>query len=173
MNPKGPCTKIGNTWALKYFLHKDFWAQVYTYKVHGPSGECSHFKEAAMYVFENWSSGTGSGLRHWKSWSSCTRISAKMVPTLISSVQNAMYVFENWSSGTGSGLRHWKSWSSCTRISAKMVPTLISSVQNGLGLIGEHHSNPDYLQSLPRLSQRCMYLIVMYLGPKVPTLEAL
>ena len=27
-NPAGPCTQIGNTWALKYFLFRDFGAQV-------------------------------------------------------------------------------------------------------------------------------------------------
>ena len=36
--PRGPCTSRRNTWALRYFLYKDFEAQVHSNKVHGPFG---------------------------------------------------------------------------------------------------------------------------------------
>ena len=36
--PKGPCTSIGSTRALTYFLDKDFGAQVNICEVHGPLG---------------------------------------------------------------------------------------------------------------------------------------
>ena len=34
--PQGPCTEKGNTWAFKYFLCREYGAQVYSNKVHGP-----------------------------------------------------------------------------------------------------------------------------------------
>ena len=34
----GPCTYILNTWAVEYFLDRDFGAQVYNNEVHGPLG---------------------------------------------------------------------------------------------------------------------------------------
>ena len=36
--PKGLCTQIGNTWALKYLLFRDFRARVHHNEVHGPLG---------------------------------------------------------------------------------------------------------------------------------------
>ena len=36
--PKAPCTQIGNTWALKYFVFRDFRARVHHTEVHGPLG---------------------------------------------------------------------------------------------------------------------------------------
>ena len=36
--PKGPCTHIVYTWALKGFPYSSFRGQVYTIEVHGPLG---------------------------------------------------------------------------------------------------------------------------------------
>ena len=36
--PKGPCTKIVYTWALKYSLYRYIGPKVYTIWVHGPLG---------------------------------------------------------------------------------------------------------------------------------------
>ena len=50
--------KWGNTWAEKYFLYRDFEAQVYNNKVHGPFGNI--LENVAGYGTIHTSSGFGA-----------------------------------------------------------------------------------------------------------------